>query len=433
MKKKKIGLVGSKDTQEIITQVLNNSNHNLEIVPLSYSNFEETIDIVKQYSSIVDSWLFTGKMPYTIATEKGFVENGYFLKLNGMSLSKVLIDISYKHGFNLERISFDTITENELLETYQELTIVSDGTFLLPFASNRTNQEIVSFHESLYQLKKVDVCVTALHSVYQELQKKNVPSFRLVPTKTTIKETLDRISDNSELSHFKKSQIAVVMIQIDELFLLKGEGLMTYDVNRMNLKCQEIIFDYTESIFGSYFPKGIGVFTIFSTRGAIETNESKCFDMLNELRILSDLTVHIGIGYGTTSYSAEKHANLALYHVQQKEENIIAIVNEQGEIQESTSQDASITYQYRTENKELNEKLENAGVNISTYRKLLYIQNQSSTSLTASGLSEQLRMTPRNARRILMSLEKQGLAQIIGQETPSTKGRPRYIYTIVPQ
>jgi hypothetical protein len=432
MKKKRIGVVGPRDTQEIVSQVLNNTNHNLEVIPLQYSRFEETIEIVKEYSSVVDIWLFTGKMNYTIAKEKGSVENGYYLKLNGMSLSKVLIDISYIHGHKLERISFDTISEQELFETYQELSIASTNTILLPFGSNRTNQEIVFFHESLYQQKKVDVCVTALHSVYQELQSKKIPSFRIVPTKTSIKETLDHINENSELSHFKKSQIAVVMIQIDELFLLKGEGLMAYDVNRLNLKCQEIIFDYTEQIFGSISPKGVGIFTIFSTRGAIESNDSYSFNMLDKLRFLSNLTVHIGIGYGTTSYSAEKHASLALYHVQQKAGNNITIVNEQGEIQELTSQDSSITYHYRTENKDLNEKLEKAGVNISTYNKLLYVQSQSSNSLTAPGLAEQLQMTARNARRILLSLEKQGLAKIIGQETPSTKGRPRYIYTVVP-
>lgn len=433
MKKKRIGVVGPKDTQEMVSQVLENSKHSLEVIPLQYSSFEETIEIVKEYSSIVDIWLFTGKMPYTIVKEKGIIENGYFLKLNGMSLSKILMDISYKCSYKLERVSFDTISENELLETYQDLNIESNQTYLLPFASNRTNQEIVSFHVSLYQQKKVDVCVTALHSVYQELQKNQIPSFRLVPTKTSIKETLDHIRENSKLSHFKKSQIAVVMIQIDELFLLKGEGLMSYDVNRLNLKCQEIILDFIEKIFGSFSQKGVGSYTIFSTRGSIEANVSYCIKMLEKLRLLSDLTVHIGIGYGTTSYSAEKHASVAQYHSQQKDANIIVTVDEQGVIHEWTNQDDSITYEYRTENEELNKQLEKAGVNISTFNKLLYVQNQSNISLTASAVAEQLHMTDRNARRILLSLEKQGLAKIVGQETPSTKGRPRFIYSIVPQ
>ncbi|MEM5591273.1 hypothetical protein AAHH67_05140 [Niallia circulans] len=39
-------------------------------------------------------------------------------------------------------------------------------------------------------------------------------------------------------------------------------------------------------------------------------------------------------------------------------------------------------------------------------------------------------MTPRNARRILTNLKEQGLAKIIGEEVPLTRGRPRKIYQI---
>jgi hypothetical protein len=430
MKKKRIGVVGPEDTQKMVSQVLEHTKHNLEVIPLQYSSFEETIDIVKKYSAMVDIWLFTGKMTYDIVKEKGIIGNGYYLELSGMSLSTVLLDISYKFGYKLERVSFDTISENELLETYQDLSIECSQTRLLPFASNLTHQEIVSFHTSLYQQKKVDVCVTALLSVYRELQKNQIPSFRLAPTKTSILRTFDRIIKNGQLSHFKKAQIAVVMIQVDEL-LLKGERLMAYDAHQMNLKCQEIILDYTRKIFGSFSQKGVGTFTIFSTRGAIESNEVSSLNLLEKLRFLSDLTVSIGIGYGITSYSAEKHAGMAQYHAQQKSGNFIATVDEQGKIYELTNQDSSLVYEYRTENEDLSNRLEKAGVNISTFNKLLFIQSQSNVSLTASLVAEQLEMTSRNARRILLGLEKQGLAKIIGQETPSNKGRPRSIYSIL--
>ncbi|MBU8915110.1 hypothetical protein BGM25_03500 [Bacillus sp. FJAT-29953] len=431
MKKKRIGVVGPEDTQKLVSQVLEHTKYNLEVIPLQYSSFEETIEIVKKYSAMVDIWLFTGEMTYNMVKEKGLIENGYFLELSGMSLSTVLLDIAYNFGHKLERVSFDTISENELLETYQDLSIESSQTQLLPFVSSLTHQEIVSFHTSLYEQKKVDVCVTALHSVYQELQKRQVPSFRLAPTRTSILRAFDRITKNGQLSHFKKAQIAVVMIQVDELFHLKGEGLMAYDVHQLNLKCQEIILDYTRKIFGSFSQKGVGTFTIFSTRGEIEANELSGLNLLEKLRILSNLTVSIGIGYGTTSFSAEKHASLAQYHAQQKNGNIIVTVDEQGKIHELSNQDTSFVYGYRTENEDLSNRLEKAGVNISTFNKLLYIQSQSSVSLTASSVAEQLEMTSRNARRILLGLEKHGLAKIIGQETPLTKGRPRSIYTIL--
>lgn len=38
---------------------------------------------------------------------------------------------------------------------------------------------------------------------------------------------------------------------------------------------------------------------------------------------------------------------------------------------------------------------------------------------------------PRDARRILNSLTEQGLAEMIGEEAPASKGRPRNIYRVL--
>ncbi|NRG25959.1 hypothetical protein HRF69_02375 [Bacillus circulans] len=64
-------------------------------------------------------------------------------------------------------------------------------------------------------------------------------------------------------------------------------------------------------------------------------------------------------------------------------------------------------------------------------QKIIDIQkNIGKHAITASDVAEWLKMTPRNARRILTNLEEQGLAKIIGEEVPLTRGRPRKIYQI---
>lgn len=80
---------------------------------------------------------------------------------------------------------------------------------------------------------------------------------------------------------------------------------------------------------------------------------------------------------------------------------------------------------------ELSNKLKKAGVTISTYNKMASVQkNLGKHAITAADISEWLKMTARNARRILTNLEEQGLAKIIGEEVPLTRGRPRKIYRI---
>ncbi|MCK9911031.1 hypothetical protein MXD81_17915, partial [Microbacteriaceae bacterium K1510] len=54
-------------------------------------------------------------------------------------------------------------------------------------------------------------------------------------------------------------------------------------------------------------------------------------------------------------------------------------------------------------------------------------------SISAANIAEWLGMTERNARRILGDLAEYGLAEIIGEEAPASRGRPRKIYRITPQ
>ena len=51
--------------------------------------------------------------------------------------------------------------------------------------------------------------------------------------------------------------------------------------------------------------------------------------------------------------------------------------------------------------------------------------------ISAQELALQLQVLPRSARRILADLEQAGLAEVIGEELPGPRGRPRKRYKIL--
>ncbi len=107
------------------------------------------------------------------------------------------------------------------------------------------------------------------------------------------------------------------------------------------------------------------------------------------------------------------------------------LVDDRGIIEGPLKEQESISFGYRTENKEISEKLKQCGVTITTLNKILSVQKRTGNhSITASILAEWLKMTPRNARRILNGLVEQEIAEIIGEEAPTAKGRPRKIYRV---
>jgi hypothetical protein len=432
MMKTKLGIVGPRDSVNLICELARDFDDQVIIIPYIYTHVDETVGIVQDGENEVDVWLFSGQVPYAIANEQKLSHKSFYPQLNGSSLAKVLLDISYKDQKKLDRISLDTVPSDEIYETFNELHLPTEGLHLLPYTGYKPLNEIIAFHFDLYNKQKVDVCVTYIHSVYKELKERGVPVYRITPTRMIIRQTIQSACQEGETLHFKKSQISVFIIQIYDMNKLIGENETSYKIHRLNLKLQELILDYTESIFASFVSLGNGKFIIFSTRGSFE-NQLKYHPslLIEKIIFMTELSTNIGIGYGTTSLGAEQNAHLALYHAKNHGENCTILVNENGSIEGPLQKPNSVTYDYRTENKEISDKLKKAGVNISTFNKILYIQKQlDKSTISAANVAEWLGMTQRNARRILSDLEKQGLAQEIGEETPSTRGRPRKVYQV---
>ncbi|MEN1967791.1 hypothetical protein WMZ97_06875 [Lentibacillus sp. N15] len=146
---------------------------------------------------------------------------------------------------------------------------------------------------------------------------------------------------------------------------------------------------------------------------------------------LPTLTANIGIGYGKTVFGAEQNAYIALDYSKLQGKNIAILANENGDLEGPLHNHDSLSFSYRSDNLAIIEKLRNAGVNLSTYNKIISIQDKMGQGpVSANDLATWLDMTQRNARRILSDLEKHNLAKVVGAETPGTRGRPRKIYRI---
>lgn len=430
--KTRLGIVGPHDSVKLISDLANDFSERIIIVPIIYTHLDDVPEIIIKWEDQVDIWLFSGQVPYAIAYKSKKLQNSFYPRLNGSSLTKVLLDICYKDNKNLLNLSFDTISSEEVFETFTELDLPTEHLRVNSYSGYKPVQELVDYHANLYSSGEVDSCITCIHSVFKRLKSIGIPTYRITPTKMVIRETIEQACQTNETIRFKNSQISVILIQIHEMNKLIGENDVSYNAHRLNLKLQELVINFTEMLSGSYAQLGPGKFMIFSTRGSFETqNQSEISTLLEKISIITGLTANIGIGYGNTALGAEQNAYLALNHSKNHGENIAMLVDEGGRIEGPLQNENSLDYSYRTDNKEVIEKLQNSGVNISTLNKLISIQNKFSQGvISAVDVSKWLGMTQRNARRILNELEKCELAVIVGEETPTAKGRPRKIYRV---
>lgn len=427
----KAGIVGPQDSVDLICDIAKEYDNIMDPVPLVYKQVEDTTNIVQTNEHAVDLWIFSGVTPYTLATQSASGQLFFYPRLNGSSLTKVLVEMAYKDRKNLERISIDSLKKHDVHETYADLGIPHEHLHFYEYPGYAPIGDIVTFHHKLFKDNKVDTCVTCLRAVYEQLQSLGIPVYRISPTRANIRHTFKTAYHQWETQHFKQSQIAVMLIKTGNMESATDHHALSYDLHRLNLQLQAAVLDYAESISGSFISLGIGRFNVFSTRGSLQQQSQQSHSLLEKLALITDLPSNIGIGYGETSLAAEENARLALHHAQNYGDFCAFLVDDSGIIEGPLKEQQSISYGYRTDNKEMSEKLKQAGVAITTFNKLLSVQKANGNhALTTAGVAEWLKMTQRNARRILTGLVEQGLAEIIGEEAPSSKGRPRKIYRI---
>ncbi|GIP38698.1 hypothetical protein J31TS4_19780 [Paenibacillus sp. J31TS4] len=430
----KVGVVGPQDSIDLIMEIGTEFHDKLSFLPFVYHSVNETSDIVKQNEQEMDIWVFSGQAPYSIATKEPLKQRAFFPQLNGSSLTKVLLEIVYRDRIPLDRISLDTIEEQPFHETCTELGLASGQVHLLPYTGFKPESELLAFHSKLLADGQVDACVTCISNVYEKLKAQGIPVYRIQPNRMTIRTMLHLASTAGETMHFQKSQIAVMLVQVEEPEKLIGQSKSSYDIRRLDLQFQEVILDHVEKLSGAFVALGNGKFLVFTTRGAFEDDSlASPSVLLEKLALLADLKMNIGIGYGVTALAAERNAHLAMQHAKRAGNYVAILVRDTGEVEGPLQHATSINFNIRTEDLEMIELLKQAGITITTYNKLLSVQkNLGRDAITATLIAESLSMTKRNARRILTDMVEHNLAVVVGEEAPTNRGRPSKIYRISP-
>lgn len=429
--KPRAGIIGPEDTVQLISEIAVEYRDRLQPVPFIYQNTDQAASIFQQNQQLVDFWILAGPALFIEIQKSGINQPFFLLQLDGASLTKTLVEIGYNDKKQLESVSIDMLSERDVYETYRDLRIASNHVHVHEYTNETPIENLLSFHQQLYREGKVELCITCLRSIFEQLCSQNIPTYRVTPTRSNIRETLSTAIQQWETIHFKQSQIAAILVKVQGMEKKDNHNMVSYDLHRLNLKIQAAVLHFAETISGSFVSIGTGIFLIFSTRGSLQKGKKPISFLLEELALISDFSANIGIGYGDTALTAEENARLALNHAQNYDSFSAFLVDNTGTIEGPLKEQESITYQYRTENKEISEKLKHCGITITTFNKILSVQQRMGNgSITANQISDWLKMTPRNARRILTGLVENGIADIIGEEAPTSKGRPRKIYRV---
>lgn len=430
-----IAVVGPVTSVERILSVASKMKLELEFTPFLYTEIGDAVHIVKANQHKFNGWLFSGPAPYMMARDElrpGAIAV-HCLHV-GAGLYRGLLQMSQYLNHVVRRVSIDMTAdehiEDNIEEALKELNIPTGEMRIKSYTKKFDLEEVIFFHRDLFRKGLTDGAVTSLHSVYLALKKENVPVFRNTPTVMEIELAIREIAEKMTTAYFKNTQVGLEVI---EIAINEVERMVRtpYQLQNLELDIKRILIQLSQKLDGYLMEKGSGRYEIFSSRGAVEREIQSLQDAVEQIRLFIEAPISVGIGFGESVNAAEINAFRAVNHAKNKKCGI-AIIEDDGVLIESLGRDKELQYEYYSEDRELLEKLKQAGVSAKVYHKIMAtLRRMGWSAFTVSQLADQLSVTPRNISRIVNGLLKVGLAEPIGQEAPAERGRPSTIFRIL--
>ncbi|WHY93269.1 HTH domain-containing protein [Neobacillus cucumis] len=425
-----LGLLGPSDSIEVVQQYLKKYN-DITCIPIEFLTEEDLNQRVLPRKNDITMWLCTGPISYDIVQKWGKLSDPIFhIPHHGAAIYSLLLHIAHEHNIKVDEISYDTFSRDELKRILQEADIKT----AIQYVESDTIelQELIDFHYRCYKNGYTKVAVTG-HPIHEQLKKLGVPVYRIFPTEISVTSAVYEIRRMYEMLHFKRAQIAVQIIEYDAAFVgLANTAFTTDKLHEIEIEFMKKLRTYAKKIQGSILTSGPGRYVIFSTRGFLQdiTHDFTRIAEIDSLKGLNEEAETCGIGIGHSAYEAEINAWNALLQSRKWGKGSWSVCFDDKRITGPLGKEEQLTYSYLSD--EMQSIREKTSLSVATLHKLKsIIKKRLNEEISANELAQYMQITTRSARRVLSELEVNGLAHVIAEENPGSKGRPRKVYKLL--
>ncbi|MDR7868210.1 MAG: helix-turn-helix domain-containing protein [Sporomusaceae bacterium] len=436
----KVGIVGPPAVVEKITQIIGRDFHQIEATIFPYREYSDVPTLIAGRQEHLNALLFAGAtiMSYTEKQIKPTIP-WEFIPRSGSALARTLLQIALAGKYDIRRISFDLYSVDQLSEILEEIGFTKDEVKVYTVSKNPFDADyfdyICAFHEQLYRCNKASCCITGFTNVHNWLTAKNIPCFRVDPTASIIRQTLNKMQLNHLIQVSQQSQIVTLCVRTDspgEYSLLR-ENEYQYIIDKTNIARQ--IYLFAQRIQAAVVEVGMREFLLFSTKQLLEsvTDNFEKIELLETVEKNTSSTVSIGIGYGQTAQEARQSASLGMERASKLGGNKAFIVYGGNKIVGPIHH--TVDERQEKTGEKIDKKFftisEKSGVSINTiFRLYSILEHQGKTRFTTAELADLAGVTTRTINRILSKLALHGFCTEVGKRV-LTKGRPSRIVEII--
>jgi hypothetical protein len=405
-----VGVVGPEDLVQRVVAV--GAPSGATLLPLPYRHETEAVELVEQAHSKVDAFLFTGVVPYTIATEAGVIDRpAMYVSYDGATLLRALVEL-LRLGHNVTQFSIDTLRRSEVLETLIEAKLPTDQIHVLPYRPGLTSDDIVAFHRNARERYDTKVAISCLGSAFHLLENE-MPSVRLAPSRYSIRSTLQALVLTTTGQHVGDAQVALGVIELPE-----PDDALAADLIMLG---------------GSLAALPDGRNLVVTTRGLLEqaTEQFTRMPLLDHLAA-RHATAYVGFGVGRTAAEAEALARRAVGRAASigSVAGVVSMSDDVEIVIEPSGEQTSTMLGAARGTESLPLLARRVGLNTQTLVRMRELTATLPDGLTTQDVADHLAVQLRTARRVLKRLERAGLAAPTGTQQHGRTGRPPTVYLI---
>jgi hypothetical protein len=420
-----IGVIGTVDVVATTMHLgadLAEESVDFRLVAVAYDNDADIARELARVQPELDVCLFAGPLPYDLAREAGAISvPATFVPLSGSALYGTLLRAVLDGGYDLRRVSIDSVPRREVDEAYDDIGVPADGVHVLEYSDPSSPSAFESFHSGLYRSGTTSVALTSVRSVAERLAAVGVPVLLVRPTKATVRIALRTAVLLGLGSRLEESQIAIGIIQTPV-----GGG----DFGALRLALHGLLLDEARGMGATVLPRDEGGYYVVATLGSLvaATDDFAVPPFVDRVRAELGIDVELGIGLGETARDAEANARVALVRARTDGEHASYLVGHDGHV-------LMLPSRPRVRLAAQDDARAKARATLARLIELMRSYGDLPASgpvvVDAAAVATLLGITPRAARRLLHALSELGLAWQMPRARTTGPGRPRQPYRLM--
>lgn len=431
-----IGVIGPADSTQLALRVARDEGIDHEVLVRPYASADEAPALATELAELCQVIVFTGRVPYALAKlARPMAVTLQYVPHSGADLYRALLHLQRERRGELPRISLDTIEPSVVAEAYEDLGLVPPQ-HVLPLDSGPDGSilppgDITAFHLARYRAGDVDVCVTCLGSVYEELGAAGVPAVRIAHTRTVLRDSLRQAHLAARLAITEAMQPGAVIVRFTDEAAGRASDPASYEAQRRRLEVRMAVVGLAEGLGGRIAELDGETLIVYTNRTTIDAALSRLAvdrsGPFGAMRRMSE--VAMGIGLGSTVRAAEENARRALVIGERYGDLHMGLPD--GEVVLATQDEGAGSYRLRETRGPTLRVAEELGLGPLAFGRLVRALRQVDVaSLTAADLARAYGIEPRSARRLMTSLQRAGIATRMGVQGGPGAGRPQTVYRI---